>query len=47
MLTTVLDIVGALLIVGFAFLIWWPLALLAGGLLCLLMSFLLTRRGES
>jgi hypothetical protein len=44
MLTTILDIAGALLLIAFAFIIWWPLALAAAGILCLLASFLLTRR---
>lgn len=47
MLTTILDLVGAALIVAFAFFVWWPLALLAAGGLCLLASFLHTRRQEA
>jgi len=47
MLTTILDIAGAALIVTFALIIWWPLGLLAAGLLCLLASFLLTRRDRA
>lgn len=47
MLTTVLDLVGALLIAAtLAFLVWPPLALVAAGAVCLLASFLIQRRRE-
>lgn len=42
MLTNVLDVVGALLLVLFAFLVWPPLAVLSGGVLCLLVSWRLS-----
>lgn len=43
MLTTILDVLGALLLVGFAFLVWPPAALAAAGVLCLVGSWALTR----
>jgi hypothetical protein len=38
-LTTVLDVVGVVLVAAFAFLVWAPLALLVAGLACLFASW--------
>lgn len=35
MLTTVLEIVGVLLLIAFAALVWWPSALAVAGVCCL------------
>lgn len=43
--STVLDVVGALMLVAFAFFIWPPAALAAAGGLCLLVSWQMSRRG--
>lgn len=40
--TTLLELVGVLLIVGFAAVVWWPSALLVAGLACLAASWSLT-----
>ncbi len=39
MLTTVLDVLAALLVVAFAFFVWAPLALLAGAVVLLAASW--------
>ena len=38
-MTTILDLLGALLMVAFAFIVWPPLALLIGGAVLLLASW--------
>lgn len=43
-LTTRLDIAGLSLLVAFAGLVWWPLALGAAGAACLLLSWRLAGR---
>ena len=40
--TTLLELVGVLLIVAFAAVVWWPSALLVAGLACLAASWSLT-----
>lgn len=44
MLTTLLDILGAFLVVAFAFFLWPPLALLVAGGFCLALSWALSRK---
>lgn len=39
MLTTILDLLGAVLLVAFALVVWWPSALLVGAVLLLLASW--------
>lgn len=43
MLTTVLDLAGVALLVAFAAIVWWPAALAAAGVACLVLSWRLTR----
>ena len=46
-ITHVLDALGALALIGFAFLIWPPLALAVFGVLALALSWLRARGGRS
>lgn len=43
MLTTLLDLLGVALLVGFAYILFAPSALLVGGLACLVLSYRMTR----
>jgi uncharacterized membrane protein len=45
-LTDVLDVLGIVLLVAFAFLIWPPAALAVAGAAILAASFFLSRRGR-
>lgn len=42
--TTVLEVLGVLLIVAFCLVLWWPSALLVGGVALLIVSWSLTPR---
>ena len=42
-ITTALDLLGVILLVAFAFLVWAPLALLAAGIAALIASWQATR----
>lgn len=42
--TTVLDILGALLLIAFAAVLFWPAALAVAGVLCLVASWRLSQR---
>ena len=47
MVSTVLDVLGALLVAAFAFCVWPPAALLVLGVGCLLVSWQSSRGGDS
>lgn len=44
MLTTILDLLGIALLVGFAYVLFAPAALAVAGLACLVLSYRMTRR---
>jgi hypothetical protein len=46
-ITDVLEVLGVLCLVAFAFLIWPPAAIAVGGVALIAASFFITRRGRA
>lgn len=42
----ILEVLGLLCLIAFAFIIWWPLAIAVTGVSLLAVSFLRSRRGR-